>query len=369
MKTVAVIGLGTMGLGLAEVYAAAGFNVLATDADPQSRNSAHQRLAVNLKARIALGKISSEECDAILSNITVVQNVDAIKSAHLVIEAIIENLSAKQNLIMEIERVVESNTVIATNTSSLSINSIANQAKYPERVLGLHFFNPAPVMKLVEIVPHANTSTDAVNFAHEITKSTGKIIVRSPDRPGFIVNRCARPFYGEALAMLEEGRHPNEIDAAIVAAGYRIGPFQLIDLIGADINFAATQGIYDAMNKHPRYHPFPSLKRKVDIGELGRKSGKGFVFPNSLGHPPKDVELIVLRIEATLVNEAAWLLHEGGVSSSDIDIAMKLGMNFPRGPFEMLKLHGSQKIRDQLSFLEESTKLAGRYIPSPTLGD
>ena len=192
-------------------------------------------------------------------------------------------------------------------------------------------------------------------------------MIRCPDRPGFIVNRCARPFYGEALAMLDEGRTASDIDAAMLAAGYRLGPFQLIDLIGADINLAATEGMSAALHHHPRYHAFLPLRRQVAAGRLGRKSGQGFLFPGDPGPAPRDAAAIALRIEATLVNEAAWLLAEGGISAEDVDTAMKLGLNFPRGPFQMLAVHGPARIRAKLAALEAGTALHGRYTPAPLL--
>ena len=367
MKTIAIVGLGTMGHGLAQVYAAAGFKVLATDAHAPTRDSAGDRLAAALGARVATGKLSPEARDATLANLTIVESIQAFAPASLVIEAIVEKLTAKQALVAELEQVVASTAIVATNTSSLSVNAIAARAKHPERILGLHFFNPAPVMKLVEVVPHAHTTAQALTEARQITEVAGKTVIQCSDRPGFIVNRCARPFYGEALAMLEEGRSASDIDAAMLTAGYRLGPFQLIDLIGADINLAATEGLFAAMGGNPRYYPFEPLRRQVALGRLGRKSGAGFLFPDDLGPPPTDASEIVLRIESTLVNEAAWLLSEGGISANDIDTAIKLGLNFPRGPFEILKAHGIDAIRAKLEKFEAKTPFNGRYILAQAL--
>lgn len=367
MKTIAIVGLGTMGHGLAQVYAAAGFKVLATDAHAPARDSAGDRLAAALGARVATGKLSPEARDATLANLTIVESIQAFAPASLVIEAIVEKLPAKQALVAELEQVVASTAIVATNTSSLSVNAIAARAKHPERILGLHFFNPAPVMKLVELVPHAHTTAQALTEARQITEAAGKTVIQCSDRPGFIVNRCARPFYGEALAMLEEGRSASDIDAAMLTAGYRLGPFQLIDLIGADINLAATEGLFAAMDGNPRYHPFEPLRRQVALGRLGRKSGQGFLFPNDPGPAPADAAAIVLRIEATLVNEAAWLLSEGGVFADGVDTAMKLGLNFPRGPFEIGAAHGADAIRDKLEALEAVTSHHSRYALAPLL--
>ena len=366
---VGVVGLGTMGLGIVLVYAQAGFAVLATDSFPTARASARERLAAALAPRLAKGAISQGDHDAILDRITIVDDVADLAPAGLVVEAIIETLAAKQSLVAGLEAVLAPDAVIATNTSSLAVTAIATGAKRPERILGLHFFNPAQVMKLVELVAHPGTLPAALARAGDWTRAAGKVVIDAPDRPGFIVNRCARPFYGEALALLEEGRSAGEIDAAMQAAGYRIGPFGLIDLIGADINLAATEGLSRAMGGHPRYHVFAALRDQVAVGRLGRKSGQGFVFPGETGSPPADAADIALRIEATLVNEAGWLLAEGGTTRDGIDSALKLGLNFPRGPFEMLALHGADRIRATLAGLEASAPahLKTRYQPSPLL--
>jgi 3-hydroxybutyryl-CoA dehydrogenase len=367
--TIGVVGLGTMGLGIAQVYAQAGFHVIATDAIPTTRESALPRLTATLTERVAAGKLAAVERDAALARIKIVENIYGLRDAVLVIEAIIETLDAKRALFATLESVVSPDTVLATNTSSLSVGAIAIGMKHPKRVLGLHFFNPAPVMKLVELVAHRGTDSQALATARKATEAAGKTVIACSDRPGFIVNRCARPYYGEALALLEEGRSANEIDAAMVAAGYRLGPFSLIDLIGADVNLAATQGLSAAMDRHPRYHVFDALAVQVAKGDLGRKTGRGFIFPEPVGATPGDAANIALRIEATLVNEAATLLVEGGVDLAGIETAMKLGLNFPRGPFEAARARGFPLIRETLARLEAIAPphLKGRYILSPAL--
>ncbi|WP_309665534.1 3-hydroxyacyl-CoA dehydrogenase NAD-binding domain-containing protein [Tabrizicola sp.] len=366
MTTIAIIGLGTMGLGLAQLYAAAGFAVRATDADAAIRDSAKPRLAEALALRVTSGKLTSDASDATLANLTVTRDLASLAPASLAIEAIVERLDAKHALFADLEPLLPG-AVLATNTSSLSVAAIAEGLRHPDRVIGLHFFNPVPAMKLVELVGHKGTSPAALTIARQLTEAAGKTVIAAPDRPGFIVNRCARPYYGEALAMLDEGRSASDIDAAMIAVGYRLGPFQLIDLIGADINLAATEGLFAAMHHHPRYHPFLPLRRQVAIGNLGRKTGQGFIFPADPGTAPKDAAAIALRIEATLVNEAAWLLSEGGTTTDGIDTAMKLGLNLPRGPFEILEAHGAPKIRAKLAALEATTALRGRYVLAPML--
>ena len=364
---IGVAGLGTMGLGIAQVFVQAGFSVLATDAQASIRGSAVARLAEVLQARVSGGKLSAEARAAALAKFTVVEAPRAIGAAGLVIEAIVEQIEAKQALFAELETVVTHDAVLATNTSSLSVAAIARGLAHPSRLLGLHFFNPAPAMKLVELVAHPDTAPEALALALAVTEAAGKTVISCPDRPGFIVNRCARPFYGEALALLEEGRNASEIDAAMLAAGYRIGPFSLIDLIGADINLAATQGLVAAMGGHPRYHVFDALRAQVASGDLGRKTGRGFIFPGAPGAAPKDSDAIVFRIEATLANEAASLLAEGGTDEAGIDMALKLGLNFPRGPFESARANGLFRTRVTLAALEAAAPahLKGRYAISP----
>lgn len=369
MTTIAVIGLGTMGLGIAQVFAQAGFSVLATDAHTPARANAHDRMAQALAPRVAKGSLSPQARDATLAALTVTETLDALARADLAIEAVAEVLTVKQDLFRRLESLAPQ-AVLATNTSSLPVAALARGLTRPGQLLGLHFFNPAPVMKLVELVPHAGTAPQALALARRLTEAAGKVVIEAPDRPGFIVNRCARPFYGEALALLAEGRTPAEIDGAMLAAGYRIGPLSLIDLIGADINLAATEGLWAAMQHHPRYHVFPGLRTRVAAGHLGRKAGQGFLTPPpETLPPPADAAQIALRIEATLVNEAAWLLSEGGTTEDGIDTALKLGLNFPRGPFEILQTQGRERILATLADLEARAPatLKTRYLPAPTL--
>lgn len=367
--TIGIIGLGTMGLGIAQVYAQAGFPVIATDAHPPARDSARARLTEGLNARVAAGKLSEADRDATLSRLTVAEGLSGFAPCALIVEAIVEQVEAKRSLFASLETIVAPDCILATNTSSLPIHTIAHGLSHPERLLALHFFNPPPAMKLVELAPHAATSAEAIARARTWTEAAGKTVILCPDRPGFIVNRCARPYYGEALALLTEGRSAAEIDAAMTAAGYRLGPFALIDLIGADINLAATEGMHAAMGHHPRYHPFEALKTQVASGNLGRKTGRGFVFPDPPVATPSDAEALALRIEATLVNEACWLLSEGSTTPEGIDTAMRLGLNFPRGPFEALARHGRAAILKELARLHAAAPeaLKPRYDPAPEL--
>lgn len=366
---IGIIGLGTMGIGIAQVYLQAGFAVFLADRDPTLPLAAIGRLSDRLARQVAAGRMTESARAAALDSVAVAEDLHPFRRATLVIEAIVERLEPKRALFSALEEIVLPETILATNTSSLSVVALAAGAQVPGRILGLHFFNPAPAMALVELVSHPGSFTDSLKVARELTEHTGKTVIDAPDRPGFVVNRCARPYYGEALAMREEGRAPAEVDASMVAAGYRLGPFALIDLIGADINLAATEGLHSAMAGHPRYHVFAALRDQVARGDLGRKSGRGFVTPPVDTPAPTDAAAIALRIEATLVNEAGWLLAEGGVSAEGIDAALRLGLNFPRGPFEMLENHGSAAIRQTLATLaaRAPAHLGGRYDPAPML--
>ncbi len=367
---IGVVGLGTMGLGIAQVYAQAGHVVRATDGYAPARANAQERLAAALAPRVAGGKLAEDEAKAIVARLQVVDGPEGLAGCALVIEAVAEDLTVKQGLFAAVERAVSSDCVLATNTSSLSVRAIRDPLARPMQVVGLHFFNPAPVMKLVELVVPKGAE-EAGARARALTEAAGKVVVYAPDSPGFIVNRCARPFYGEAFALLEEGRSATEIDAAMTAAGYRMGPFALVDLIGADINLAATKSLWSAMGGNARYAVFPALANAVAAGRLGRKSGTGFVTPpGEPALPPADAEVIAARIEALLVNEACWLAQESGTSQDSIDTALKLGLNFPRGPFEMLtRLGGAAAVLAILKDLAARAPavLAGRYDAAPYL--
>ncbi|MCY1125261.1 3-hydroxyacyl-CoA dehydrogenase NAD-binding domain-containing protein [Frigidibacter sp. RF13] len=371
MERIGIVGLGAMGLGIAQVYAQAGHTVVAFDASTAVRESSLDRLRSSLEPRVASGKLPAEELALLLDRIAIAPDLSALAPCDLVIEAVIEDFAAKRDLLREIEAMTAPKTVLATNTSALSVGALAHALTRPENLVGLHFFNPAPVMRLVELVAHKGASPEALSLARTLTGRAGKEVIACADSPGFIVNRCARPYYGEALALLEEGRSASDIDAAMLAAGYRMGPFSLIDLVGADINLAATRGLSAAMTNHPRYHVFKALEDQVSEGRLGRKSGKGFLFPATPGPAPADAAAIQLRIEATLANEAATLVEAGGAAPDDIDRAMRLGLNFPRGPFEGARRHGRESILSELVRLARlaPARLAGRYAICDNLPD
>ena len=367
---IAIVGLGTMGAGIAQTFAAAGHTVLMFDGHLETLGSAPARIAAGLEPLVAKGKLAPPDRDALLARLRPVQTLDDLAPATLIIEAIAERIEAKQALFATLESIAAPDAILATNTSSLSVTTIAQGLAHPERLLGLHFFNPAPVMRLVELIGHAGTAPHALARARALTEATGKTVILAPDTPGFLVNRLARPYYGEALAMLAEGTPAQTIDAAMRAAGYRLGPFQLIDLIGADINLAATESLFAAMNHHPRYHPFDALRAQVASGHLGNKSGQGFVHPDpvtSAPDTPAPDTAIQTRIEATLVNEGLWLAHDSATAPADIDSALTLGLNLPQGPFALLTTLGEPAVRHALADLEAAAPphLAGRYLMPP----
>ncbi|MFV0544043.1 MAG: 3-hydroxyacyl-CoA dehydrogenase [Marinicella pacifica] len=274
----AVLGAGTMGIGIAEVAAAHGCRVKLYDIDSNAVTAAIDGLASRLDKRIEKGKIDGADKQAVLDHITAVNDLAALKDAELVIEAVVENLSVKQDLFKQLEQICDKNTLLASNTSSISITAIAAVLDHPERVLGLHFFNPAPVMKLVEVVAGLKTDQNVLTQATEWMHKWGKIPVRAQSTPGFIVNRVARPFYGEALKIKQEQlADVHHLDAALKeAAGFRMGPFTLMDLIGIDVNYQVSQTVYKAMFNDPRYRPSLLQSEMVAAGLLGRKSGRGF---------------------------------------------------------------------------------------------
>ena len=275
---VAVIGAGTMGAGIALVAASAGHRVYIYDAQPGAAERAIQRLSTDLSRLVARGKMADDVKDARLSRLHAAADIDALATAGLVIEAIVENPEIKARLFTDIEARVDAAAILATNTSSLSITALSARLRNPKRLVGMHFFNPAPILPLVEVVSGTLTDPDVARVTYETAKAWGKIPVHCRSTPGFIVNRVARPFYGEALQLLSEGAaDPATLDAVMRdCGGFRMGPFELMDLIGHDVNYAVTASVYDAMYQDPRYRPSLIQKDLVDAGLLGRKAGRGF---------------------------------------------------------------------------------------------
>jgi 3-hydroxybutyryl-CoA dehydrogenase len=275
---IAVVGAGTMGAGIAQVAAAAGHRVLLVDARADAALAARERIQGSLQSRVAKGKMTADEAAHLVARIEAVPDLDGLSGAGLVIEAIFEDLEVKQALFSRLEGTVPSETILATNTSSVSVTAIASVLKHPGRLVGMHFFNPAPVMKLVEVVSGLQTWPAVADAIHATAEAWKKVPVHARSTPGFIVNRVARPYYAEALRVVEEGAAtPDQIDKLLTCgAGFRMGPFRLMDLIGNDINFAVTQSTFKAYFGDSRYRPALLQGELVAAGRLGRKTGYGF---------------------------------------------------------------------------------------------
>ena len=276
IKTIGVIGAGTMGQGIAQVCAQAGFNTVLFDINATILEKARHTTEHNLTAAIQKGKLSEAQKQSALQNITFTSDSLDV-TADIIIEAVVEKLEVKQSIFRDLAAINTPDCILASNTSSLSITRIAAQIEKPERVIGLHFFNPAPLMKLVEIIAGINTSAQTIKIVTDLVQKLNKIPVQVKDSPGFIVNRVARPYYVEALKLLEENvADAATIDKLLEASGFKMGPFRLMDLIGNDINFAVTSSLFEAFHYDPKFRPSRIQQQKVAAGHLGRKTGKGF---------------------------------------------------------------------------------------------
>ncbi|MGK0385441.1 MAG: 3-hydroxybutyryl-CoA dehydrogenase, partial [Patiriisocius sp.] len=339
IKRVGIIGAGTMGSGIAQVASTAGCIVKLFDLNQAVLDKAAAALEKITNRLVEKGRITSEEKNSIQGNISYVNSLQALADSDITIEAIVENLDIKKKVFQELESYVSDHCIIASNTSSLSIASIASSLEKPERCVGIHFFNPAPLMKLVEVIPAIQTSIEVLNLSEETIKSWKKVVAVAKDTPGFIVNRVARPFYGEALRVYEEGIADfATIDFAMKSVGgFRMGPFELMDFIGNDVNYTVTETVFTAFYNDPRYKPSFTQKRFAEAGYLGRKSGKGFYDYNEGAVKPKPQEDVALlhaifeRILVMLINEAADALFLNIASVNDIDNAMTKGVNYPKG--------------------------------------
>ncbi len=278
IRVVGVLGAGTMGRGIAQAVALAGHRVVLYDVAEEVVARAWAEIQGSLERGVARGKVDPEAAQAALERIqTTVSLQTAVEGVDLAIEAAPERLELKQQIFQELDRLTPPQAILASNTSSLSIHALAGATQRPERVVGLHFFNPAPVMKLVEVVPTEDTLPEVLERCLAFVRGLGKTPVVCKDTPAFIVNRVARPFYGEAFRLLGEGAADvATIDRLVESLGFRMGPFRLIDLIGCDVNFAVTQSVYNAYFQDPRYRPHPIQQRMVESGRLGRKTGRGF---------------------------------------------------------------------------------------------
>ena len=374
MKTVGVIGAGTMGIGIAQVAAQQGNQVILIDTNQDVLTKAKQNLDKTLLKLVEKSKISQEEYVTTLESIKFTTDYKELKTSDLVIEAIIENLAIKHNVFQQIEEVISESCILASNTSSLSIASISSVLKFPQRMVGIHFFNPAPLMALVEIIPGIQTTKNIVDESKSIIDSWNKKAVIVKDTPGFIVNRVARPFYGEALRIYEEGIADfATIDWAMTHfGGFRMGPFTLMDYIGNDINYTVTESVFEAFYYDPRFKPSFTQKRHKEAGLYGRKSGKGYFDYSEnaeVAKPKEDKQLgeyIFNRILAMLINEAFDALFMQVASREDIDTAMKFGVNYPKGLLEWAEEIGLENVLNTLTNLFNEYG-EDRYRPNPLL--
>jgi 3-hydroxybutyryl-CoA dehydrogenase len=377
--SIGVVGAGAMGAGIAQVAAVHGHPVLLADAMPAAVARARTGHDKAMAREVEKGRLSREAADAVLARITYVEGVSAellaaLAPCDLVIEAIVEKLDTKQALLRTLEGIVTPSAILASNTSSLSIAALAGACAHKTRVVGVHFFNPAPVMPLVEIIPAITTSPDVTARATAYAASWKKVTVRASDTPGFIVNRVARPFYGESLRLLEEGvADCATIDWALrTVGGFRMGPFELMDFIGHDVNFAVTRSVFDGMFHDPRYRPSLRQQRLLEAGWLGRKSGRGFYDYAEGAQTPAPVEDPVLaqgiadRVLAMLVNEAVEAVHLGICTVADVELAMTTGVNYPRGLLAWGDEIGGATVLARLQALQYETG-DDRYRPSVRL--
>lgn len=396
---VGVTGAGTMGTGIAEAAARAGCTVRLHDAVPEALPRALERIDRSLRRSVEKGRLEEAEAKATLARVEPALALDGLAGSAVVIEAAPEDRALKGDLFRRLDEACPSPTVLATNTSSLTVTGLQAAVSDPARVVGMHFFNPAPAMRLVEVVAGARSGEPALAVAEALVRRMGKTPVRASDTPGFIVNRVARPFYGESLRMLGEGvADLDVIDEAVRALGFRMGPFELMDLIGVDTNLAVTRSVWEATFYESRFRPHPIQARLVEAGLHGRKTGRGFygydadgarlaptegigpaevsgralppgrdggqAVAETLGLPGEGG--IAARLLAMLVNEAIFAADDGVADPAGIDAALRLGANHPRGPFEWLAALGPGLV---LSIMEGlwNWYREDRYRPAPGL--
>ncbi|KQC34213.1 3-hydroxybutyryl-CoA dehydrogenase [Nonlabens sp. YIK11] len=377
ISKVGIIGAGTMGSGIAQVAATAGCTVKLFDLNADQLENAASALENILNRLVQKSRIDEAEKSRIQQNIHYINKLEELADSDLTIEAIVENLEVKKKVFSQLENIVSKDCIIASNTSSLSITSIAASLEKPERCIGIHFFNPAPLMKLVEIIPAVQTEDQITETSVNTIKGWGKTTAVAKDTPGFIVNRVARPFYSEALRMYEEGMADiPTLDKVVRQMGFRMGPFELMDFIGHDVNYVVTESVFGAFYFDPRYKPSLTQKRLVEAGWLGKKSGRGFYkFENGNKiepeHDPEmltgaDVKAIQDRLLVMLINEAADALYLQIATAEDLDNAMTKGVNYPKGLLAWADEKGLDWCVNQLDALYDFYR-EDRYRCSPLL--
>ena len=361
-KKVGVVGAGAMGAGIAQIASQAGHQVVLYDLSQSVLDQSALKLAKIMTRLVEKKRVKHEDAGLIQDRISRTTEIDLFKGCDLIIEAVVENIDVKHIVFQQIESIVNAECIIASNTSSLSITALAAGCQNPERVVGLHFFNPAPLMPLVEIIPGIQTSHLIPTHLLSLMKDWGKSPVVAKDTPGFIVNRVARPFYSEALRILDEGiADIPTIDTVVRRLGFKMGPFQLTDLIGHDVNYAVTESVFKSFYFDPRFMPSITQLKLVEAGWFGRKAGKGFYnYSESLEECSTNIEVdpqleivIAERIIAMLINEAADAVYYGIASAEDVDIAMQKGVNYPKGLLVWADEWGAEKVVRILDSLRE----------------
>ena len=352
VERIGVVGAGSMGAGIAQLGCVGGFETVLEDPVPDALERGEARLRQGRDKGASRGRWSDEEAAAAAARLRPSGSLDDLAGCDLVIEAAPEDLELKRDLFADLAEVCGEGTILATNTSSLRVTAIAERVPRPERICGMHFFNPPPLMRLVEVVAGERTSDGTVETATEVAERMLRTPVKAADGIGFLANRCVRPFTLESLRMLGEGVADHaQIDHVIRQdGGYRMGPFELMDLIGIDVNLSVARSFY-SQRPEPRWEPHPIQERMVAEGRLGRKTGRGFYEydedATESGSPAVDGELrsrILDRVVCQLVNEASFAADEGVGTPEDIDTAMRLGFNHPRGPFEWLGELGAERV-------------------------
>jgi 3-hydroxybutyryl-CoA dehydrogenase len=390
VERVGVVGAGTMGAGIAQIAALGGYRTVIYELDSRALQRGLEQLRAALRRGAERGRWKEQEAIDALERIETDQIIEAVKDCDLVIEAAPEDLELKRNLFERLASVCGPGTVLATNTSSLSVTAIAAAVPEPERIVGMHFFNPPALMQLVEVVAGDESGEPALELTTEVARGMGRTPIRARDSIGFVANRCVRPFFLESLRMLGEGVAPHdEIDRIVrLGAGLRMGPFELMDLIGIDVNFAVAKSFWEQSFGEPRWRPTPIHERMVASGRLGRKKGRGFyLYEKDTPHRPRDPDfpgerpifdedqlievagenapMVLTRLGATIANEACFALGEHVASADDINTAMRLGYNWPVGPLEWGERLGWSR---SLGVLEELRELRGEaYRPGPAL--
>ncbi|MFY8137535.1 MAG: 3-hydroxyacyl-CoA dehydrogenase NAD-binding domain-containing protein [Flavobacteriales bacterium] len=370
---IGIIGAGAMGTGIAQVAATSKETVIIFDTQAAALDKSSLHLKSTFEKLVEKGKWTAEQAAEVRARISIAQELTALADCDLIIEAVVEKMEIKKSIFKSLDEMCKPTAILASNTSSLSITAIASACSKPERVMGIHFFNPAPLMPLVEIIPALQSDEALIQHAYHLIKSWGKVPVIAKDTPGFIVNRVARPFYGEALRIFEEGiADMATIDQAMREGGFKMGPFELMDLIGNDVNYAVTESVFEAFYYDPRFKPSLTQKKNVEAGWLGRKTGRGYysykegaVMPS----PSDDAELkqnVFQRILVMLINEAYDALYLKVATAEDLDLAMTKGVNYPKGLIQWSEEIGTEHCRALLDSLYEYYH-EDRYRCSPAL--